>query len=194
MQIVIKAKNADVTEQLRQLIEDKTGKLDRYLDNITTATVEVNKEKTRNTSDSYAVQMTLSVNGHLLRAEERAADARSALDSVLGVMQRQITRYKGKHYQRGRSHAAKEASMRAMMNGSAQPVAVPDQTEEEADEPRIVRTKQFTVKPMTPEEAAEQMELLSHDFFIFRNAGSQHFNVLYKRKDGNYGLIEPEQS
>lgn len=190
MQLVIKDKNTELGDQFRNLVEDKTSRLARYLDNIKTITVEITHKKTHHPAQSYVVQMTLTVNGHMLRAEERAPDPRSALDSVVDVMQRQIIRYKEKLYTRGRSTVAKEVTLRTAMNGlHSEPEEAATAV---AEEPRIVRTKQFTVKPMTAEEATEQMELLGHDFFIFQNETNSQFNILYRRHDGNYGLIEPE--
>lgn len=190
MQLEIRDKNTELGEQFRTIVEDKTSRLARYLDNIKTVTVEITHKKAHHPTQSYVVQMTLTVNGHMLRAEERAPDPRAALDSALDVMQRQIIRYKERLYTRGRNTVAKEVTLRSAMNGQQlEPEAAPATV---AEEPRIVRTKQFTVKPMTAAEAADQMELLGHDFFIFQSETSNQFNVLYRRHDGNYGLIEPD--
>jgi putative sigma-54 modulation protein len=120
--------------------------------------------------------LTVRSKGTLLRAEERSADMFTSIDAIVDKMYRQIVRYKGKRYGRGRGP------------GELPPM---EELEEEAP-PSIVRTKRFQVVPMDEEEAIEQMELLGHDFFVFFNVNTDGMNVLYRRKDGNYGLLEPE--
>ncbi|MCL5959118.1 MAG: ribosome-associated translation inhibitor RaiA [Chloroflexi bacterium] len=182
MQIVIKGKNTEVSEPLREYVEKKLGKLDRYLDNISTVTVELSKEMSKNAVNRHIIQVTVLTNGTILRGEEKAGDPHSAVDTVADVLHRQITRYKEKLYRRGRT-----AASRAAVPESREP-------EEEQEElgPRIVKTKQFAYKPVTLDEAIDQMELLGHDFFIFLNSATDQVNVLYRRRDGDYGLIEPE--
>lgn len=183
MLLVVKGKGLEVSEPLRAYAEEKIGKLDRYLDNIKEASVDLSVEKAKNAEERFVVQVTAMANGTILRGEERAGDLYAAIDSVLDVMQRQIVRYKGKHRGRGRLSAAKMVA--------AETVSL-DGEEVTEEEPRVVKTKRFAIKPMGLEEAVEQMELLGHDFFVFFNASSEEVNVLYRRKDGNYGLIEPE--
>jgi putative sigma-54 modulation protein len=176
MQLIIQGKNMEVTDRLREYIEKKVGKLDRYLPTITEARVELSVESAKSAKDRQVAQLTVRSRGALLRAEERSADMFACIDAVVDKMYRQIVRYKGKRYGRGRGP------------GEMPPV---EEFEEEAP-PRIVKVKRFQVIPMDEEEAIEQMELLGHDFFIFFNVNTNEMNVIYRRKDGNYGLIEPE--
>lgn len=176
MQLIIQGKNIEVTDRLREYVEKKVGKLDRYLPTITEARMELSVEGTKSAKDRQVAQLTVRSKGTLLRAEERTADMFASIDAIVDKMYRQIVRYKGKRYGRGRGP------------GEVPPV------EEFEEEPlrRIVRTKRFQVAPMDEEEAIEQMELLGHDFFVFFNVNTDGINVIYRRKDGDYGLLEPE--
>lgn len=192
MQLLIKGKNIELSEKMRDYVEKKLGRLDRYLDNITQTEVEVSMEKTRAATDRYVVEVTMIANGSILRGEEKSADVYSAVDSVLDVMQRRVTRYKEKLYQRGRNNALKASQ--AEQSPTAEELALDEEMEEEEvwSEPRIVRTKRVAIKPMSEVEAAEQMELLGHDFFLFYNSSTDKINLLYRRRDGDYGMMEPE--
>ena len=176
MQLIIQGKNIEVTDRLQEYIDRKVGKLDRYLPTMTEARVELSVESAKSAKDRQVAQLTVRSKGTLLRAEERSADMFTSIDAIVDKMYRQIVRYKGKRYGRGRGP------------GEIPPV---EEFEEEAPS-HIVRTKRFQVIPMDEEEAIEQMELLGHDFFIFFNVSTDGINVLYRRKDGNYGLLEPE--
>jgi len=175
MELIIKGKNLEITDWLHEYVEKKVRRLDRYLPGIEEAWVELSVENTRSAKDRHRVQLTLRRRGVILRTEERSADIFTSVDAALDKMQRQIDRYKGKRWER---KAVREP----------EPVEL---LEEEA-QPRIVRVKRFLMTPMLPEEAAEQMELLGHDFFVFFNVEDDQINVLYRRKDGNYGLLQPE--
>jgi putative sigma-54 modulation protein len=181
MDLIIKGKNVEVTERLRQYVERKIGKLDRYLPTISEAWVELSTEGARAAQDRQVCQVTVRSNGTILRAEERSEDMFTSIDTVLDKMYRQIARYKGKRKNRWRG-----AGMSAE--------SVPPELEEEAEEEgsSIVRVKRFPMTPMHPDEAVEQMELLGHDFFVFYNADEGQVNVIYRRKDGDYGLLQPE--
>lgn len=180
MQIVIKGKNLDVTEHMRAHIEKKVSKLDRFLPNLDEARVDLAVQKTKSAEDSMVVQLTLRVNGTILRAEERSADMITALDTVLERMSRQIERYKGKHW-RSKARPSTEVSA---STATTEETAAPSS--------EIVRIKRFQTRPMDVDEAIEQMELLGHDFFIFFNAADNAFSVVYRRRDGGYGLLLPE--
>ncbi|MGQ9456700.1 MAG: ribosome hibernation-promoting factor, HPF/YfiA family [Anaerolineae bacterium] len=180
MQLTIKGKNVEVTETLRKYVQKKIGKLDRYLPDIDEARVELSSENTKSANDRQVVQVTVRARGTILRAEERSADMLAAIDAVADKMVERIARFKGKRRDRTRGAPAE---------------AVPGTPEEVVEEqPRIVRIKRFPVVPMDEEEAIEQMELLGHDFFVFYNSNADAINVLYRRRDGNYGLIQPELS
>jgi putative sigma-54 modulation protein len=180
MDLIIKGKNVEVTDRLRDYVEKKVGKLDRYLPSITEAWVELSTEGTKAAQDRQVCQITVRSNGTILRAEERSDDIFTSIDTVLDKMYRQIARYKGKRQNRWRS-------------APTMPEPLPIEVEAEVEGPTtIVRVKRFPMTPMHPEEAVEQMELLGHDFFVFYNAEEGRLNVLYRRKDGNYGLLQPE--
>jgi putative sigma-54 modulation protein len=181
MELSIKGRNVEVTDRLSDYVEKKIGKLDRYLPTISEAWVELATEGARAAQDRQVCQVTVRANGTILRAEERSDDMFTSIDAVLDKMYRQIARYKGKRKNRWR--------------GSAVPVEpLPLEAEETYDEEtsNIVRTKRFPMTPMGPDEAVEQMELLGHDFFVFYNADDGQVNVIYRRKDGDYGLLQPE--
>ena len=178
MDPIIKTKNLELSDYLRQYIEKKLDKLDRILPRDTECRVELSVTKAKSAKDRQVVQITVSGKDVLLRAEDRSADMRTAVDSVVDKLYRQVRRYKGKRYQ---NRVRPEA-----------PEIEPDyEAEEEESGPTIVRVKRFPVTPMTGEEAVEQMELLGHDFFIFHNTDTQAMGVVYRRRDGNYGLLEP---
>ena len=181
MDLSIKGKNVEVTDRLNDYVEQKIGKLDRYLPTITEVWVELSKEGARAAQDRQVCQVTVRTNGTMLRAEERSDDMFTSIDAVLDKMYRQIARYKGKRKNRWRGAAV-----------SMEPL--PLEAEETFDEEtsNIVRTKRFRMTPMNPDEAVEQMELLGHDFFVFYDPDEGQINVIYRRKDGDYGLLQPE--
>lgn len=183
MELQIIGKNVEILEGVERYIQKKIGKLARYLPNITEAKVEVYEEKTKSPEERFVVQATLERKDILLRAEERAEDIYAAIDLVTETLARQIERYKGKLYEKGRGVS--------LARQGANPGEA-SEAEETEPERKVVKVKRFLVKPMSVDEAIEQMELLGHDFFIFVNADTGDINLLYRRKDGNYGLIQPE--
>jgi putative sigma-54 modulation protein len=164
----------------RRLANSKIGKLDRYLPSITEVWVELTTEGARAAHDRQVCQVTVRANGAILRAEERSEDMFSSIDTVLDKIYRQIARYKGKRKNR-----------RQAAGPQLEPLPL-DYDEEVDEESQIIRWKRFPMMPMHPEEAVEQMELLGHDFFVFFNGDEGQINVLYRRKDNNYGVIMPE--
>ncbi len=181
MELMIKGKNVEITDRLRDYVHRKIGKLDRYLPGISEAWVELSVEGTKAAQHRQVCQVTVRSNGTILRAEERSDDMFSSIDNVLDKMHRQIARYKGKRKNRWRGAGTQVEPL---------PMVIEEEIEEEA--PNIVRVKSFPMTPMHPEEAVEQMELLGHDFFVFYNAEEGQLNVLYRRRDGDYGLLQPE--
>ena len=182
MELQINGRGMEISEHDQGYIQKKIGKLTRYLPNITEAKVEIYEEKTRAPQDRITVQVTVNSKGTLLRGEERAGGIYEAVDNVAEALSRQIERYKGKRHDKGRGvslarkgFAADEATAGGVADESLA---------------KVVRVKHFAVKPMSLAEAIEQMELLGHDFFLFINADNSEYNLLYQRKDGNYGLIE----
>lgn len=187
MQVVIKGKNMEVNERLRNFVEGKITKLSRVLPSIAEAEVEFSSEKTKSTDSRFIAQVTLKTNGQLIRAEQSAGDTYSALDVVLDKLDRQITRYKTKRTF-NKSGSEQRGAVREFVE-----YEVPGEEDEEEREGRLVRTKRFPLKPMDVEEALEQMELLGHNFYVFFNSETNAISVVYRRNDGDFGLIEPEK-
>lgn len=184
--VEVQARNIPMNEKLEEYFSSKARKLERYLDQIDETRIELSHIKSaRSATDRNVAQITVRGRGFLLRTEERSDDVRAAFDLALSKMQRQIDRYKGKHY-RGRGDGRSAAEVVAAE--SAKP-------KKEKAKPLIARRKRFSILPMDEQEAIEQMRLLGHDnFFIFYNAHESRINVLYRRRDGSYGLIEPEDA
>ncbi len=175
MELEIKSKNIELTDTVRQLIESKLGKLAHHLPDVREYKVEIARTKVKGTKELFVVQLTIDSRGTLLRSAERGEDLPAAIKKVASVINRQIERYKGKLYEKGRGTSPKDKMV-----------------EEAPPTGKVVKVKRFAVKPMLPAEAIDQMELLGHDFFLFFNAESDELNLLYRRHDGDYGLIEPE--
>lgn len=193
MELIIKHRNGKVSDRQRSHIFEKFGKLDRYLDQIScSVTVEISSDKQRNQRvEVQRLQATLKgEHGLLLRAEETGDDLYKVLDQVQDTLQRQIKRYKEKHWRRGKMR--RKAGV-FVDSGSVLASSTENGAQQSEDTPRIVRVKEFDLKPMFTDEAVEQMELLDHSFFVFRDADTAHISVVYRRKDGNYGLIVPEE-
>jgi putative sigma-54 modulation protein len=182
MDFQVFGKNIEITPQIEDYVQKKTERLTRYLPQIDEAKVEITESKTKSPDDRVTVQITVRSKGSLLRAEEKDANVNPAIDKVVDTLARQISRYKGKFVKKGKGGSIGEKIAEAEENAQNQKEVVPE----------IVRVKRFFVKSLSVDEAAEQMELLGHDFFLFLNNDSGVINVLYRRKDGNYGLIEPE--
>jgi putative sigma-54 modulation protein len=177
MELSIFTRKLDMTPRLRDYVEGKVGRLDRYLPSIDEARIDLEVEDTRSDEDRQVAQLTVWTSGTILRAEERSSDIFTSIDAVLDKMYRQIARYKGKRLDRWHSS----------------PEELPlEEPPEEEGQPEIVRVKRFDVRPMTPDEAIEQMELLGHTFFVFLSAEEGTINTVYKRRDGNYGLLQPQ--
>jgi putative sigma-54 modulation protein len=179
MELQIAGTNTEITPDAQRYIERKLAKLDKHLPGIIDARVEISGEKTRSPQQRYLVRVT--VNSGLadaaFHAEERGEDLFKAVDRVVNIMTRQLERHKGKLYDRGRGNSLARGRF-------TQPPPVSAR--------KVVKTKRFIVEPMSPEEAIDSMERLGHSFFLFVDAASQEVRLLYRRNDGNYGLIEPE--
>ena len=178
MKIKIFGKNIDVTPGIKSAVEDKLGKLDKYFAQETDAdvTLSVNKNEQK-------VEVTIPVKGGIIRAEEISDDMYASIDMVEETIERQLVKYKNKLVNKKKTYRD---------NFTSEFVDLDFEEDEEESTVKIVRTKKFGIKPMDPEEACIQMELLGHSFFVFLNADTDEVNVVYKRKSGTYGLIEPE--
>ena len=187
LEVEVFGRNMEITDRIRDYVDKKVSKLDRYLPGIDEARVDLSYVKSaRSAADRQVAQITVRGKGFILRSEERSDDILSALDTAVDKIQRRIARYKGKRY-RGRGDGRSTADL-AMPQ-----VEEVEEEEEEELGPVIARRKRFLLSPMDELEAIEQMSLLGHEnFFIFYNANSDNVNVLYRRRDGSYGLIEPE--
>lgn len=174
MRYIISGKNIDVTEGLKTAVYDKIGKLERYFTPDTEVHVTFSVQK-----DRQKIEVTIPVKGNIIRGEQESSDMYVSIDLVEEIIERQIKKYKNKLMAHNKSQAVFSQAF------------VEDNTYEE-EAINIIRTKRFAVKPMDPEEACVQMELLGHNFFVFRNAETDEVNVVYKRKGNTYGLIEPE--
>ena len=188
MELKIQTRNVEINDQVRRHITKKLGLINRHLPGITEAAVEVASEPTRSQQDRIVVQVTLDVNGDILRGEQRAASTTAAINAVAEVLDRRIERYKSRTYRSERARQlpplrTQEAEEMAQPRDVIEGELLPDGT--------LVRVKGFHMKPLTVEEAAFQMQLLGHDFFMFLNSESDQHNLLYRRDDGDYGLIQP---
>jgi len=169
MQLAVRGKNIEITNALRDYVEKKIGKLEKFIDQPLNAQVHLYTERGR-----HIVEVTAALNGLMLRGEEATGDMYASIDLVSEKLEKQLMKYKARFRKRGKE------------NGISEVEAPPDL------EGMLVKTKRFNVKPLSVDEAIVQMNLLSHDFFVFANADTDRVSVLYRRKDGNYGLLEPE--
>lgn len=176
MNFIISGKNIDVTPGLKSCIEQKLGKLERYFTPETEIIVTLSVEKER-----QKIEITIPVKGHIIRSEQSSNDMYVSIDLVEEVIERQLRKYKNKLVARNQEGS-----------NFKQEFFESEDTSSEDDEIKIIRTKRFGIKPMFPEDACIQMDLLGHDFYVFFNAETEEVNVVYKRKNGTFGLIEPE--
>jgi putative sigma-54 modulation protein len=184
--IRVQGKHLTVTDALRAYVTGKLSKLPRYFDQVQDAQVVLSVARDRNRGRAQVAEMTVWCDGLVLRAEEASEDMYASIDLAAEKLERQIEKYRSRMIEKRRSDESRRRERRATTAEAALRAGP------EAAEPTVVRTKRFTMKPMTVEDAVVQMDLLGHAFFVFRQAGSQQISVLYRRRDGNYGLIEPE--
>jgi putative sigma-54 modulation protein len=189
MDIRIFARNIELNPDAERYIQKKFSRIERHLRPISDAKLEVSRTSARSQADRIVAQMTVTANGYTLRGQESGQNLFAAIDAATDVLDRQIQRFKGKVY---RSELARR-SARPEPAAESAPMATEEPEEGIADElGKVVRTKRFQMTPMTVEDAITQMELLDHDFFLFFNIDSSEYNVVYRRQDGDYGVIEPE--
>jgi len=180
MELQIAGTNIELTPVVQRYIERKLSKLNKHLPDIIDSKVEISEEDTRSPKERYLVRVTVNsgVGNAVFHGEERAEDLFRAVDKVVVVMTRQLERHKGKLYNKGRGNSL----VRGKYN----------QTERSEIEEQVVKRKRFVIEPMSLEEAIEQMKRLGHSFFLFFDADEEEVRLIYRRNDGNYGLIEPE--
>ena len=177
MKFIISGRNIDITEGLRTAVEDKLGKLERYFTADTEIIVTLSVEKER-----QKIEVTIPVKGNIIRSEQVSNDMYVSIDLVEEIIERQLRKYKTKIINKKQNVE------------TFQPEFIEKDYEDDTNEIKIIRTKKFGFKPMYPEDACVQMELLGHNFFVFLNAETEEVNVVYKRKGNTYGLIEPDFS
>jgi putative sigma-54 modulation protein len=178
VRLQVKGKNVDVTDSLKDYALQKLGKLDKHLNEAARLELELHVERNPSISQNQVAEATVWTKGPVLRARESSTDMKASIDLLVEKLERQARRYRDKRRRgpgRGNHNNVSEG--------------IPVVADEE--QPVIVKTKQFAIKPMTPEEAVLQLELIGHDFFVFQNADTSDVNVVYRRRDRNYGLIEP---
>lgn len=176
MKFIISGKNIEVTPSLKDIVTNKLGKLERYFTPDTEIIVTLSVEK-----DRQKIEVTIPVKGNIIRSEQVSSDMYVSIDLVEEIIERQLRKYKTKLIARHQDSGNFKKEFYEIDDGF-----------ESDDDIKIVRTKKFGIKPMYPEDACVQMELLGHNFFVFCNAETEEVNVVYKRKDGTFGLIEPE--
>jgi putative sigma-54 modulation protein len=179
MNLQVKGRNLEVSDQIRSYAEEKLAKLDRLVKDPTRVELELAVEKNPAIADNHVAEATVWTKGPVLRARETSGDMKASIDQLVDKLERQVKRYRDKR--RPRKHDRPETVI---------PEPVPLEPLQEGA--AIVKTKQFAIKPMAADEAVLQLELVGHDFFVFRNAESDSINVVYRRRDGDYGLIEPQ--
>ena len=179
MRLHVKGKNVEVTDAIHDYAERKLGKLAPQLAEPTRVELELAVERNPSIADNHVAEATIWTKGPVLRAREASGDMKASIDQLAEKLERQVKRYRQKrrheHDRHGRANGGVPAT-----------VSIPSQ-----EGAMIVKTKQFVLNAMSPEEAVEQLELIGHDFFVFRNADSGEINVVYRRRDGDYGVIEP---
>ena len=186
MDVLVKGRNLVVTPALERYALEKVERVSKFFDSEgsdSRAEVELVHARNRSVVDAEVAEATLFINGTVLKATEASEDMYASIDRMADKLERQVRRYRGRQIDRWQGQLKNTAE-----GGVAQPFVVEDEEELEA---RIVRTKQFQMKPMGAEEAVLQMDLLDHDFYVFTSAETGDINVVYRRRDGNYGLIEP---
>jgi putative sigma-54 modulation protein len=182
VRLQVKGKNVEISDSLKNYAQEKLGKLDKHLNDAARLELELAVEKNPSIAENQIAEATIWTKGPVLRARESSPDMRASIDMLVSKLERQARRYRDKR----RSRYARSGGT------AVEAETIPVVADEES--PVIVKAKQFAVKPMTPEEAVLQLELINHDFFVFQNADTTDVNVVYRRRDGNFGLIEPQVS
>jgi putative sigma-54 modulation protein len=192
MNLVVTGRNLEVRDPIKEFVGQKVGKLERYLPGLTDVRTELSVNKTRSAQDHFTCQITTWSSGRILRAEESHGDIHTAVTGAVDKLSRQIEKVKGRRKHTGRK------SLAMNIVATLEPAAMLDEPALHApadvyeDFEQIVRRKQFVVQTMTEEDAIDQMELLSHDFFLFHDSIANALHLIYRRKDGHYGVLEPQ--
>ncbi|MBF7096589.1 ribosome hibernation-promoting factor, HPF/YfiA family [Alkalibacter mobilis] len=174
MRVIVYGKNVDLTEGMKSALDKKLSKLDKYFTPEVEATATMSTQKGK-----HILEVTIPINGTILRAEESTEDMYASIDLAVDKLEGQLRKHKTKLEKKLKDHSTIRVDFSSFTE------------EKKSEEPSVVKTKRFPIKPMSADEASLQMDLLGHNFFVFLNSESDEVNVVYKRKDGNYGLIEP---
>ena len=194
MEMQILTRNMKISERSEDYIQKKVARLERHLQERADARLELRRTARRSETDRFVAQMTITASGATLRGQETGLTLFAAVDAVADVMDKQIRRYKGRAYRTAQARrSARSQAIREDVGAMLEEVEADVQAEDEPIEElgKVVRVKRFPMKPMTVEDAIMEMELLDHDFFLFRNAETDTHSVVYRRTDGDYGVIEP---
>jgi putative sigma-54 modulation protein len=193
MQVVVTGRNIELTPALKEYLMDKLQRAQKHFDHPLDVTALLSVAKNPSIADSQTAEVTIKVNGSIIRGEESTENMYASIDLVANKIERQLRKFKTRYYHR--SNKSKDRGDVAVIDASPQldsDEVIKKELSLEHISPKIVRSKRFPLKPMLPEEACSQMDLLGHDFFMFINSESNQVNTVYHRRDGNYGLIEPE--
>ncbi len=200
MDVHIRAAGLKVSDEMQAFIDRKMSKLDKLAEHVVEAHLELKKDTVRSEGELTTAQLTLQTGRHILRAEVQDVESTKAIDAAVDKLVRQVRKFNGKRSDRKKRGASANGTPRhgdyPSLDldglGSETPDTGIDETSD--DEERLVRTKRFLMKPMIVDEAIDQMELIGHDFFLFQNADEDELNVLYRRRDGTYGILAPTSS
>jgi putative sigma-54 modulation protein len=196
MELQIRSNGTKITDGMREFIDRRMAKLDRLAEHVTEANLELRTEETRTGQEITTAQLTLHTGRHVLRAEERDAEPAKAVDAAIDKLIRQVRKFNDKKVSRRKRGAQAAPLLVDDMLPPDFPASEPAGSlfdgEDDEDGPVLVRTKRFPMKPMDVDEAIDQMELVGHDFFLFHNVDGDQLNVLYRRRDGSFGLLAPQ--
>lgn len=189
MDIKVRGKNIELTPAIKDYIFEKIGKLEKYFDQINSVDVALTVEKNRAIEKTQRAEVTMFVNGSVIRGEESSVSMYSSVDIVVEKLERQLKKYKSKIYNSSRDRRGRGKEQTALLQAEPE---IDGMYAEDVQVPNIARTKTVTLRPMTPTEATLQMEMLGHDFHLFLDPETGSVNLVYRRQDGDYGLLIPE--
>ena len=195
MEMQILVRNMRLSGHSEDYIQKKMARLERHLRERADARLELSRTSARSETDRFVAQMTINASGTTLRGQENGLTLFAAVDAVADVMDKQIRRYKGRAYRTSQARrSARSQAIREDVGALLEEIAADDEAQNEPLEElgKVVRVKRFAMKPMVIEDAIMEMELLDHDFFLFQNAETERHSVVYRRADGDYGIIEPD--
>jgi putative sigma-54 modulation protein len=194
MQVIVTGRNIELTDALKSYLLDKLQRSQKHFDSDLAVNALLSVAKNPSVAESQTAEVTVKLNGSMIRGEESTANMYASIDLVADKIERQLRKYKTRYYHKGNKSISPRNGITLLDVESQTDTDFEVSREPEADEhkPKIVRSKRFPLKPMKPDEACKHMDLLGHDFFMFINSDTDQVNTVYHRRDGNYGLIEPE--